>query len=948
MKHDDKSKDDDHRAGSKSSSHAGAGAHSAPSSSHGAGPKKSEKPGDFDPSKLIDENGSFYGLPVSQDTASKLNTFGQMFIPWIRRNLQEKGEPIAQKFAVEQMGMEAVQAMRFGNKAAQAIGWATIFSKQIFDVGDNVMNTMKQLSALNAAARPMQRAGGDDAGSFASSDNEGLHNARSKINRLFMQRLANTAVSSVSAIPQYLIWRSEDAHKRVIDAKKAEFEAVKTKTPEEKAKWFKEQMTLKLPGGAMMDSQTKAAMMEMERKEYLENFEKFKSANRSTVEADLTKELKGFEKENQAYKLHNWERYGEKSLKHNIYNKEQYLLDKEIEYASRSGTKNTEGSEINYFQANKDRFEKERESLVKTQNKRLEATFKQFVEKELRARYVRQAGAYDDTWKNDMFFGEDKNAYGKNGYPQVETIKKQSEDAFKKLTEQLNGTAKEDAAKAQDPKKDEKDQNHVRDGIYGLAGGILGDVVSGMFGGKKLEEFKKPQAIGRVLHLQKVLVKAEGGNTPDVIPGIKYNKESEESCAYEKYVHKTFQQHQADSAEEGKQGFVEIGERYFEKFEKVKWNSDAIQKMSDDELTPYEYAVKHIAKRLKDGRLDGHAFGYLVFDARNKIVHDSGKDFGPTTVNGKDEAEVKQGIASLLDRVSQNAVAAHSMDEKAVSEALGRFSFSLEDIKTAFGPNGLPEDEKGIFFALISAHMPDHKVLCRVTGMSEAQCEKLRGSFQGQFERMLDAAVLELADMLKNNPAALGGLELTESEKKLLGAVAGKASKDGTDVTAAVADKKELQAVETVVANAVMALDGPGKPGGFWQKAVARSQLPKEKPPAAPPVPEKPALADKFAKPHDERKPARSADAHHEHEDDDEPAPRFADRHADKKKPDAFANKFHDRDDSREHRDDHAKSAGSHAERFKPPGDGITPSSMLSKLSSHRAGSHEVEDWSRA
>ncbi len=926
--HDDhKDRDKDH-GGSKSSH--GSSSHGSGKDSHGFGKesreysgsafspnKSSGKASHYDSSKLVGEDANFFGLEVTQGTASQFNLFYQTALPFFRRYLQDKGTYAAREFGQKYLGHVANSAhnIKFGNEAANVIGVATIFSKQLWEIGDTIYDTTKQLNTLNQASGSLQRAGASgNGGLFAADADEGLANARAKVNRVFAHRMLMTMAGAVSAVPQFWIWSNENKAKHAAQKKLEEYADIKNKTPEEQAKWFQEQMQIKMPMG-LSGGKAKQAFIEAEEKEYLAKFKKFKSENEARISSELRKELldkKGTERS-------------------------EWDVDKRGRYDIPQLKNNKKVSELSL----KDRRRYEQD-VKKAVDKAVEET--------IRGEFVRKEGYFDEGWRKYLTSGmstSDKYAYNKNSGEK--SIRSRLEEQYDTIVKDFNKLTDEDrgahaAGKDGHPKKD-GETSKVMDLFAGAIGGVMGDVAMNLFGGKKLDQFKQKQALDRVLHLQRVLEKAEG-NTPDLVPGIKLDKESERDCSYAQYVHKIFQQHQQDSIALGKKDFAEIGERYFEKLEKAKWNDEAIQKLNDDELNPYEFAIKHMAKDLKLGLANGNTVGAAVFNSKRKFVRNSGKEFGPEDIAHKDEATVKAGILAEWGRLVQHSASSVAMDERAVGEALGRFSFSTTELKQAFSSNGLQGDERVFFFALVNAHMPDPKVLCRVTGLTDSECEHLRKDMQGRFEKFMDAGVAEIAEMLKQDPKALDKLQITEDEKKLLTNLAAQSAREGRDVTDIIKNKKEMQAAETVVANVTMDADGPGKPGGFWQKLVERSARPKVIPPT-PPAAATAHADDKH--PHDhhdetpkksfaERLPERSSRASRHEDSGDFDHPRDQHR-AD------HGNRHNDHGKDRDHGRDHdswidahkPSSSSSHASRFRDDGD-EEGHSMLGKV---RRGSHE-------
>jgi hypothetical protein len=429
-------------------------------------------------------------------------------------------------------------------------------------------------------------------------------------------------------------------------------------------------------------------------------------------------------------------------------------------------------------------LEQQIEQFKKINRNRISGT----AERSLTAQFVRENDAFDSS---DLEILPYEERYGRHGEgPRL--IKHELEEQLRERQETLR---KEESENKQ---VDEKG-SEVAKLAAGLASGLAAEFTTQRLMGKAAVKYAQPIALDRILHLRRALEQS-GDEPPETVPGIEGEKGRGGDMSYVQYVHGIFQQHQKDSSR------ASIGERFFEHFDQANWNDAAIQQLPDEQLTTYEYAIKTIAKRIKDGRMDAIALFNLVGDRHNKIVKNSGRAFGPQGTT-RDDAPAREAILHVIDNQTALAHAGHGKSDSDINEKLGNFTFSVEDVKQALASESLGKEQRAFIFTLFSDVVGNDAQLCKLLGIDEKRCQELRREQQETFNDKFDGAVMELADRIQNNPDTITKeIKLTDKEKSLILSLADRIREDGKHTVDLTENRQDLKAMETVVANAAMVM----------------------------------------------------------------------------------------------------------------------------------------------
>ncbi len=468
-----------------------------------------------------------------------------------------------------------------------------------------------------------------------------------------------------------------------------------------------------------------------------------------------------------------------------------------------------------------DQLEQGFEKFVTQKREAYEGELQKFIasgdtakaKEELKKQFVRRHGAFDGNYTGSLETHD-------RGRP---TIRDELKRQFYELRQSQEKLEEEVGT----------DPHGIGNMAASLGAGIVAELTTKAFGGKGLEKYRQPIALDRILHLRREMEKA-GDNPPEQVAGIALDKNrNDKDMGYAQYVHRIFQQHQKDCHR------TEIGSRFTEHFDSARWDDEAIQQLPDAQLSSYEYAVKTIAKRIKDGRMDAIALISLVGDKQKKIVHDDGRSFGPR--NTKDDAAVKAAILKAIDEQTILLHAGQGKSDQDITEKLGNFVFSIDDLKRALTSTEMDAQHRSFIFTVFSNVVGNDEKLCEMVGISNEHCQKLRAESKERFNALLDGAVATLADMIEKEPEALAQkVQFTDKEKQMIVSLAGRMQEEGKNVADLTANREEIKSLETAVANAAMALDKnaagrmeSNKPQGFWQKLISAARKPKTPAPKA-------------------------------------------------------------------------------------------------------------------
>lgn len=733
---------------------------------------------------MLSDDGRFLGIKLSKELAQSLNLARGGLMDWASRKGEQISIPLAEKVALQFTKGDKAKAFKTAGKVGNMVAYGIILSGEIANVGRNIYDTTDALNNLRIAVKPLGKANGG-AGNVSpiSGNNEVVANARAKINSVFWQRLAQTATGSITILPTLLGRLSEQKEANV---KREKNRVVEHATSEEELATILEQERRGITTGskkittAEKIEKAEKIMVENARKEWLAELEKFKKQNLTEVSGELQKALEALDAGNIDRGL-------------NVLNEHGFDTGWISEEVKRIREKTAPSARVEALRGVIEEYQE-----TESQN------LGHYVDEALTAKYVRQNGAFDDEWTDYS------NEYRSKGYGSERKLThKEKIEAWveKRIEEQRQEEQKT---------KGQKQNKEISGIAAGLGAAVLSELAAKAIGDKKLKKYSQPIAIDRILHLRRVLEQA-GDNPPEQVAGIEGRNERD--MGYVRYVHNIFEQHQRDS------GRPEIGDRFFEHFENARWDDAAVQQLPDEQLTAYEYAVKTIAKRIKDGRMDAIALVSLVGDKNNKIVRDNGRMFGARD-NGRDEAAAKAALLKVIDEQTALVHAGKVKSDADVNEKLGNFVFSVEDIKKALETDALSTEERAFIFTLFSDVVGNDKQLCKMLGITDDRCQELRKEKQETFNDKLDGAVLELADRVKAADADLEKIKLTEKEKTLITTLAERIREDGKHAADLTENRQELKALETVALNAPMAMDKAkieGRPS-FLSRVLERAK----------------------------------------------------------------------------------------------------------------------------
>lgn len=721
----------------------------------------------------ISKDGRFLGIKLSQEMASQLRQFYPALLDWGRRKGEEITTPAAKKFATKILGATEERAIHFAGKTSNIVGYSVILSNQLFDIGSNVYDSTQSLNELRQAVKPLSRTGAASSVAPLSGDNEVVANARTKIKDLFWKRLAQTASGAIAVAPALYSKITEQRIRNKERDENLEIDRLLA-SKDEKAidEYFnKHALSEVRVGSAKLDTQTLEGIIERRRLKYLKEFEDFTERNEKAVAETLHNEVL-LTPENIKTRLGKLTNYGVSSYYIDNVRRELHKPNADVK------------------------------KIISEINSTIKDDLELKIDERLRAKFVAQhsQGAFDGEWAR----------YLPDSDRRKPTIK---DSIVQKLTKNNKNSLEDDLYNNKHGHSEHS--SDLGKMAAGLGAGLAAEVLTKKLVGKQLEKYNQPIALDRILHLRRVLEQSKS-NPPEQVPNIGGNGE----LSYTRYVHEIFQQHQRDL------GRAEIGERYTENLDKVRWDDSAILQLPDEQLSAYEHAVKTIAKRIKDGRMDAIALIDLVGDLHKKIVRSDGHSFGPLGI-GKDDAVVKAAINKIIDEKTALLRADQKQTDAEFNEKLGDFVFSIGDIKQALESKDMDPTHRAFIFAVFSEVVGSDEQITKKLKINKDRVDGLRKEINTQFTDMLDAAVKTLAEMLEKDPEGLKKLlKVTEKEQQLIASLAEQVINNGKHVADITENRDDRKAIETVVANAAMVLDKgqDNKPEGFWQKLVSATR----------------------------------------------------------------------------------------------------------------------------
>jgi hypothetical protein len=703
------------------------------------------------------EEGSFFGMDVSPELAEKGRIAYNLGLDWFTRKGEKAIIPVAKRFAENVLKASPAEAMHFAGKWANIGGYLIIGSQPLTEEFHNLKKTVTGLNDIFAAVQPLAKYG-KGIGSLGplSSDNEVIKTALSTVIGKSGYDTLQTLVRAIGVAPAlYAKVNRHQAANHELE-KQLRFEQAKNAPDPKKAlaEFYKEEFGLS-KAITISGNETQAwdRIIDENRKEYLEKFKVFERDNKKDIGKEID-ELLSFNADNAESQIPVLRRYGV----HTDSLKRAVDMTDEAQKSTALGK-------------------------AKTQ---VESQLKRVKENAVKAKFVRQNGAFDHDWLEHYTFGQER-SYASRNQQAPQTHLEELKEKFKKF-EEARTKVQEDIKL--DGKSFDKDGKAGEFGTAGagLISAIVGEVGSkALFGEKAKEKYTQQIALYRILHLRRVLEKAKDmppSQVPSIVPT---GKNKEDDMGYAQYIHAIFEQNRKD---QNNRGFLrpKIDDQLVEHLEKARlshddiqqlklspdeerlarrpWSDAAIQKLSDDELNPYEYAIKIISKRIQDGRMDSIALIDLVGDVHRRIVHTDGHTFGPG-VNGKDEKVAKEAILKLIDEKTALLNTGAEQTNEQVNDKLGAFRFSVDDLKQALQSDVMGKDERAFIFTLFSDVVGSDEKLCGKLGISNERCKELRQESIDHFTSTLDAGVKALSDIIENEPKKLEKyLKLTDKEKE--------------------------------------------------------------------------------------------------------------------------------------------------------------------------------------
>lgn len=713
----------------------------------------------FDSSKIISEDGTVFGMPVSRGTENTIRMLLDQGMPHLANKVDDQAAYLAERFAKNVLGKTSTKELtEFGGKWGKYAGYGIMLAQPLAEMAATAYQTSSRINELRKAVYPVLKANGLNPaleGIFNDGNNEVISNARAKISSGAMNEIVKTMARSVAIIPGLAVYHKKQREKSEAYEKEARYRLLAEGSADEYAKFVEEEMKQSSSMATGQQGRLKEALNKAQ-EQYNADFKTFVGENERKVKVEVEKELKA-----------------------DLIDLKDYGLDERSMFESAGS-----GDWIDPNK-NKRKMDGGKPVLRKEGVKKL-------VDMKLMERFSDAHMPWDETWLPKGRRGSYKD--------KPQTLRQGIIDTHNKVLE----TMQEHMAGAKKPKEG---GNKEFDGILQQAwlglGTLGGELAQNFIGSSADKRLKEQIALDQIINMRKQLDENSERQT------IEGKGKTEQEYSFAQYVHKIFQQNQHDS------GQAEISERFFSHLKAESWSDKDIQKMADADLSAYEVAIKHISKNIKDGRMDALALINLV--GQRKVVAKDGKSFGNLAARG-DEDELKAGLIREIDKQAALLKPNHHMEDEQVSQHLADYTFTTDELKAAFGANGLKGEERAFVFALVDANTPDDKVLKEITGVSDEEMKKLRLDVQEHFNTHLDAAIREIAELPKEQIIALEDAHrLSEDERKTIKGVVAEAESSHSSA-ASVLDSENKKAVEKAVTNVLMAKEEVGS--GLWQNRI--------------------------------------------------------------------------------------------------------------------------------
>ncbi len=758
------------------------------------------KTGNF--STMMTDDGKFFGMNLSPELKKSIDSAYPVILPMIT----QKGEELATKLVGE-------------GKAASMVGWGIALSEQIYRIGDNLYKSTKSANDLRVAVAPLQKLHPNGNLGALSSRNEVIANARGKVSGMFWKRMGDTVVSTIGALPAIILKAKSSTDKYELQqSKKAMEDALSEKDPVSRIEKIKKIEQDAMQGNSAGDKKSLSSkdvraardkMISEAEVDYKAKFGKYRAEELPKTVTKLKTEIGKLTPETYPLQIG--------VIKETGMNVDRLMSD--IETA-----RNMSGNEV-LRSFGPDNITKDARAALSPEpfrEKRIASLIEDFktqslykanlethADRAVTAQFVTKERAFDDTWLTKAGMktgrGDERTTTHRT---EMETEFKTRDESLRKLQTEEQVAARKAGIGGEGGIGDSKTTEGI---LWGLGASIGREFAGKLIGNDAKERYAKPIALDRILHLRRIMEAPKDQSNwsppeevpPIVVDGVAGGKgnEREKSMSYEQFVHEIFQQHQKDSKR------VDIGDRFFQHFEKARWNEAAMDKIPESELTAYEFAVKTIAKRIKDGRMDAIALVELVGDANgHKIVQNDGRTFGPQG-SGKTDEEVKAAILKLVDEKTAQMHTSQSKTDEQVNDKLGNFVFSVEDMKKALESEELEISQRAFIFTLFSDVVGSDEKLCQKLGIKNERCQELRKQSHETFNETLDAVVDVLVEVIREDPELLQKtLNITDKEKSVISNLAKRDRGDGKHVADLTKDREEVELLKTLAANASLVL----------------------------------------------------------------------------------------------------------------------------------------------
>ncbi|MBV8938960.1 MAG: hypothetical protein JO089_03875, partial [Alphaproteobacteria bacterium] len=703
-------------------------------------------------------------------------TFWDTFLADIHAYVKKYTEPTVKRIATELERRGIAKALPAEKALTTTVMLSTLFAKQLGQTGVALKSALDSTRKLHAITAPIAEANGENSilSFFAPSSNEVFAAAQKKIATRFFMDIKHMGVGAVVPLLNMGFVMQENSAKLAEIEKKETFKNLEKMSPEAQAAFWEKELGVVTHGASGQDYLN--AVLKHQQERYTEKFKTFEKENKSKLEKQLKDKIGAnlLGKSGEANGPKDW----------HIAERERYGLGRfNVSPSSRYGSRSAAD------------LSNDRRAWSKAVD--------EAVEKAVKAEFVRQEGAFDQTWARYADFGEESRGYGGRDRERDKTIKEQVTERFNKYWDEMKGVG---GAKAKTAKEEEAAQKAMAQRLASGGASIASQYIDHLlFGQDGVEHDYAPGALDYILHLRAVCDQFKNDEFPKTVPALTEGKTTIGGGSLSRYLVDMVQAHMRGN------GKPKIHESYYQHLETEGFDDKKLLNAPREELSEFEVIIAELVKHItKERDMDPAALADILGDTQHgrKLIRGN-DDFGPAGFSGSTE-ERKAAIVSAIDSLARHVKQHVELTNAEKSEKKGELALDIEKLKKAFAPDG-DRQRQAFLLSCIERFLPEEKDICELTGMKPEQCKALHEAGDSARESGFFGAASQVAsDWLNEGEEAWQKVHklrlLAVREKSALKHVE-KEAREGNDVVVA-SSSADFKAASAVMAAVALVDDG--------------------------------------------------------------------------------------------------------------------------------------------